>query len=384
MLKLENCRERQKRLLEKMEAASLGLAVLTNPKTIYYFSGALLDPTLPHALLVDAAGKSLLVTHGPAGQPPEPPKSAADDAELYVFHCIERDVNPTTWHADVAGLVQSAVRRMLPGGGGSGDVGLEFEFLSLAVAEAIREASGKPGINLTPALDDMRRQKDPDEIECIRRCVELVEAGLGALKSRLAPGMTEYKAYSIYYEAMVAKAETSVALNGDFACGLRAIRGGGPPTNRRLQFGDLYIIDTFPSFEGYMCDFTRTFVVGRPTQLQQDAWGHVMEAHAIAHRMIHPGVKTSDVYHALKKHLDKFEHAKDSFWHHAGHGVGMSGWELPWLTPGSDDVIRDCEVLACEPGLYDKSLQGGIRLEHDYLVTTEGVTTLDHFPMELF
>jgi Xaa-Pro aminopeptidase len=381
MLKLENCRDRQKRLLKRMETDSLDLAVLTNPKTIYYFSGALLDPTLPHALLIGADGKTFLVTHCPIGQPAEPPKAAADEAELYLWHCIERDVNPTTWHSDVAGLTKKAVQQMLPGGG---SVGLEFEFLSLAVAEAIREAAGKTGINLTPALDDMRRQKDPDEIECIRRTVELVEAGLGALKSRLAPGMTEYKAYSIYYEAMVAKAETSVTLNGDFACGLRAIRGGGPPTNRRLQFGDLYIIDTFPTFEGYMCDFTRTFVVGRPTQLQQDAWGHVMEAHAIAHRMIHPGVPAKDVYHALKRHLDTFEAAKDSFWHHAGHGVGMSGWELPWLTPGSNDVIRDCEVLACEPGLYSKTLQGGIRLEHDYLVTSEGVTTLDHFPMELF
>jgi Xaa-Pro aminopeptidase len=53
---------------------------------------------------------------------------------------------------------------------------------------------------------------------------------------------------------------------------------------------------------------------------------------------------------------------KDSFWHHAGHGVGMSGWELPWLTPGSDDVIRDCEVLACEPGLYDKSLHKSLKV----------------------
>jgi Xaa-Pro aminopeptidase len=374
MLKLENCRDRQKRLLGLMETESLDLTVLTNPKTIYYFSGALLDPSLPHAFLAGAAGNTLLLTHSPAGQPPEPPKAASDDAELYLWHTIERDVSPTTWHSDLASLVKKAIRRMLPGGGA---LGLELEFLSAAVAEAIAEAAGRPGRNLTPALDTMRRQKDPDEIECIRKAVELVEAGLGALKPRLAPGMTEFK-------AMVAKAETSVTLNGDFACGLRAIRGGGPPTNRRLQFGDLYIIDTFPSFHGYMCDFTRTFVIGRPTQLQQDAWGHVMEAHAIAHRMIRPGVPAKDVYHTLKRHLDKFEAAEGSFWHHAGHGIGMSGWEVPWLTPGSEDVIQDREVLACEPGLYDKALQGGIRLEHDYLVTPEGATTLDHFPMELF
>jgi len=229
----------------------------------------------------------------------------------------------------------------------------------------------------------MRRQKDPDEIECMRRTVELVEAGLAAVKAKLEVGMPEYQAYSLYYEGMVAKAETSVVLNGDFACGARAIRGGGPPTNRRVMAGDLYIFDTFPIYQGYMCDFTRTFAVGKPSQLQQDAWAHIMEAHAIARRIIQPGVPAKEVYHAIKSHLDKFTAAVDSFWHHAGHGVGMNGWEFPWLTPGSEDVVQDREVLACEPGLYAEAMQGGIRLEHNYLVTPEGVVTLDHFPMDL-
>jgi Xaa-Pro aminopeptidase len=61
----------------------------------------------------------------------------------------------------------------------------------------------------------------------------------------------------------------------------------------------------------------------------------------------------------------------------------MSGWELPWLTPGSEHVVQDREELAVEPALYSKEMQGGIRLEHDYLVTPEGLVTLDHLPMDL-
>ena len=61
----------------------------------------------------------------------------------------------------------------------------------------------------------------------------------------------------------------------------------------------------------------------------------------------------------------------------------MSGWELPWLTPGSEHVIQDREVLACEPALYADGMQGGVRLEHDYLVTPEGAVAFDHFPMGL-
>ena len=94
-------------------------------------------------------------------------------------------------------------------------------------------------------------------------------------------------------------------------------------------------------------------------------------------------VHRKEVYEAIKAHLEKFEGAQGSFWHHAGHGVGLNGWELPWLTPGSEDTIMDREVLACEPGLYSDAMQGGIRLEHNYLVTPEGVTALDRFPMSL-
>jgi Xaa-Pro aminopeptidase len=254
--------------------------------------------------------------------------------------------------------------------------------VSFAVVQALG-VDGREVRNLTPALDQMRRAKDPDEIECIRRTVELVEAGLAALKVCLVPGMAEFKAYSICQEAMIAKAETSVMVNGHFAGGVRAVRGGGPPTNQRLQFGDLCIVDSWPSFHGYSCDIARTFVVGRPTQLQQDAWGHVMEAHAIAHRMIRPGTRAERIYEVLQGHLDRFSSARNSPLRHAGHGVGLNARELPWLAAGSEYVIEDREVLACEPALYGDSLRGGIRLEHDYLVTTEGVTILDHFPMDL-
>jgi Xaa-Pro aminopeptidase len=380
MLKLENCRERQERLLEVMEKDEIDLAVLTNPKTIYYFSGALVSTDHPHAFLLNSSGKSVLVTQAPVGRDPEAPDSAADETDLYTFHSIDQDVTSTTWSSDVAQLTRKAAGRLAAAGD---TLGLEFESANFALTDSVREwVNGNP-TNLTPAIDQMRRQKDPDEIECMRGAVALVEAGLAAVKSRLEPGMTEYRAYSIYYEGMVAQARSSVAHAGDFACGLRAIRGGGPPTDRKVQLGDLYIFDTFPTYEGYMCDFTRTFVVGRPTQIQQDAWGHVMEAHEIARRTIAPDVPARDVYLAIKTHLDKFEPAKGSFWHHAGHGVGMSGWERPWLTPGSEEVIQDREVLACEPGLYAEAMQGGIRLEHNYLVTPEGVTALDHFPMDL-
>ena len=108
-----------------------------------------------------------------------------------------------------------------------------------------------------------------------------------------------------------------------------------------------------------------------------------MEAHALAQRLIRPGLPGRQVYHELRTHLDAFAPTKGSFTHHAGHGLGMDGWEFPWLTPGSDQVIQEGEVIGCEPGLYGEVLEGGIRLEHNYLVGKDGITALDTFPMDL-
>ena len=147
--------------------------------------------------------------------------------------------------------------------------------------------------------------------------------------------------------------------------------------------GDLFIFDLFPYYNGYQCDLCRTFATGAVSQLQKDAWAHIMEAHRMAGRILRPGARAADVYREIKTHLDRFEPAKGSFWHHAGHGVGLNEWEFPWLTPGSDHVLREGEVVACEPGLYSEELQGGIRLEHNYLIGADGATPLDTLPMGL-
>jgi Xaa-Pro aminopeptidase len=368
MLNIESCHERQCRLLHEMEATGLDLILLGNPKTIYYLTGALVDANLPQAFAMDASGNSLLVTNA------APSQSAATRTEIYTSYTLQRLFSKTTMQAEAYGFLRPFAARS------TGAVGLEFESLSAGFGSLAAE---RQQVNITPVLDELRRVKDPDEIDAIRAAIRLTEAGYAAIKARLEPGMTEYEAFVIVHDAIVRAAQTAVLLRGDFACGVRAIAEGGVPTARRVAPGDTYIFDLFPSHEGYLCDLCRTFVAGRPSALQMDAWAHIMKAHRIAQRVIRPGVAAREVYAAIRNHLESFAPTKGSFTHHAGHGLGMDGWEYPWLTPGSEQVIQQGEVIACEPGLYGEGLQGGIRLEHNYLVGADGVTALDAFPMDL-
>ena len=366
MLTVENCRQRQQRLLRRMERERLDVVLLANPKTIYYFSGALTDPMLPQLFILNSSGGSLLITNQ------EPKQAAADRVETYTGYTIERPFNRTTMVREIAAVLRSVLLERQA-------TGMEYDSLPCMLAPIC----DRPTLDVTPTIDDMRQIKDPDELDSIRDTIRLAEAGYAAVHRRLEPGMTEFQVYSLFHQAVVEHAQTSVDLRGDFACGTRAIRGGGPPTDRRLNQGDLYILDIFPFYNGYHCDLCRTFIVGAATDLQRETWGVVNEAHKLVERLIRPGVAGRLVYQELRVFLDRFQPTTGSFWHHAGHGFGMNGWEFPWLTPGSDHVIQEGEVLAVEPGVYGECLNGGIRLEHNYLVGKDGITALDSYPLEL-
>lgn len=369
MLSVNNCLERQRRLLDRMVEQEISAAVVANPKNVYYLTGALNDPSLPQIFVLTAGGRSLLISNA------EPRQYAAESLELYTAYTLERPFLRHTMHAEAIGRLA----RFLEGERGA--IGIEFDSASAALAAAFPAGVGRA--DLTPVLLDLRRRKDPDEIECMRAAIRLAEAGYRTLKARLEPGLTECDAYRIFLGAMVEEAGASVDLRGDFAAGTRAIGGGGPPTMRRIERGDLYILDIFPVDRGYSCDLCRTFAIGKPTAIQQEAWAHVMAAHAIVERSLRPGVTGRALYEEVRAHLESFAPARGSFTHHLGHGVGMEAWEFPWLTPGSSQEIREGDVIAVEPGLYAQELRGGIRLERDYLVGRDGVTPLDGFPLDL-
>ena len=365
MLSLEGCRSRRERLIAEMVRAEIDVAVLTSPRMIYYFTGVLTDAQWPQGFALRANGDGLLVTNR------EPQRAPEVRSCVYTGYTTERAFGRHTMHEELTAAMRSFA--------GPRRAGIEAEHAPWGLASEL--AGGVR--NITPVLTEMRRRKDADEIEAMRAVTRLTEAGYAAARSRIEAGMTEYQMFSAIQEAINSAAGTSVELRGDFACGTRAIRGGGPPTDRCVEAGDLYILDLFPVYEGYTCDLCRTFCAGTPTGEQQEVWEHVLAGHEIAQRLIRPGASTRAVYRELREHLDAIALTTGSFWHHAGHGVGMEGWEQPWLNAGSDQTFVEGEVIACEPGLYHEQLRGGIRLEHNYLVTRSGVQALDVFPMEL-
>jgi Xaa-Pro aminopeptidase len=375
MLTIPNCRQRLEAFCASLAAERIELAVITNYRHVYYLTGHLRETELPQVLLVSAEGESTLITDS------QPSECAAGDVKVYESYSIN-------WPVSFAGICEKVANAILDAcgrfRGGVRRIAIERERTSALLLEPVRAFwPGADYFDAGPMLARLRRRKHVDEIDLIKQCVACIETGYAAARAVIRPGATELDVFKEMHGEIVRAAGYNLKFDGDFACGVRAINGGGTPLAREIQPDDLYIIDIYPSFRGYHADLCRTFAVSPPTDRQMKAWEIARRALDIAERMIRPGVPARGVWEQVCGYVDSFDFVRGSFNHHAGHGIGLDPQEPPWLIPGSDHVFEAGDVVAVEPGCYSEALRGGVRLERNYVVTAGGVENLSEFPLEL-
>lgn len=233
--------------------------------------------------------------------------------------------------------------------------------------------------DIESAMWQLRRCKDPDELKLIRRAIECTTAMYRRAREIIRPGITELDVYNALHAVAVEVAgEPLTALGNDFQCGTP----GGAPRPRPACAGELYILDLGPAYRGYYADNCRTFAVsGEPTPEQQRAWKRVLEVFDMVEAEVRPGVSCAAIFHKAQSLLDT-DHP-GGFFHHLGHGFGLTPHEGPHLNPHWDDVFELGDVFTVEPGLYGEALAGGLRIEENYRVTETGLEKLTHIPRHL-
>ena len=219
-------------------------------------------------------------------------------------------------------------------------------------------------------------------VERIRRALEANRAAYEALRAGLRPGLTEKDAYRIVAAAVdsVCRNE-SYELIGDFVGGIRTGLIEGPATDLVLKAGDLFVCDLSVRRGDTWSDTCRTFFLGEPTAAQRKAYETVIASQELGERIVRPGVVFEDVKTEVEAFLDSRGYA-GKMPHHVGHLVGAKPYLKPAFEPGDKSVVAAGVVCTLEPGLYFEG-DFGIRVENDYLVTSNGLENLFGYPRDI-
>lgn len=262
-------------------------------------------------------------------------------------------------------------------------IGLELSRLPIGVVEGLRAERGNLKLtNVDPILHELKRAKDPDEIEIIRRSLQAIAAGQAAGMAEIRPGMTELDAFLLVQRASLREIAEQWPIYGDFVSGPRCEGGGGPPSDRVIQQGDLFLLDFSIVVRGYRGDVCNTFRVGEtPTDEQFRLYHACLDAITAAENKVRAGVPAKEIDRAVR---DSFagKHLAETFTTHTGHGVGLGHPDAPYLTPDSSDTLVAGDVIAIEPGQYHKGL-AGMRFERNYLVTETGCEVLSQHKLQI-
>ena len=143
-----------------------------------------------------------------------------------------------------------------------------------------------------------------------------------------------------------------------------------PPDDRPLYNGQILMLDTGATLNGYFCDFDRNYAVGTPTASAQRAYAKLYDATDAAIEVARPGVRACDLFAAMAKSMDTQNSDVGRF----GHGLGMQLTEWPSLAAWDETIIRENMVLTLEPSIDVDG--GGIMVTEENILITDGAPIL--------
>jgi Xaa-Pro aminopeptidase len=244
--------------------------------------------------------------------------------------------------------------------------------ISLAAFETLKKRVKGRLRAVADIIESARSIKDKSEIDAISAASQIAAQALRRIFVYIKPGITENELAG-WLDFQIRKAGAINSFETIVAFGPNASRPHHRPTSRKLRKNDTVLIDFGVRFNGYCCDITRCFVVGRPNPFYQKVYDAVQQAQTAALKMIKPGVAAGKVDTAAKEIIRKS--GLPIYGHGTGHGLGLEVHEQPIISANSKAKLQPGMVFTIEPAVYIPG-KLGIRIEDDVLVTRTGCKIL--------
>lgn len=245
----------------------------------------------------------------------------------------------------------------------------------------LEEAGGAEVVAGDGIFSDLRMRKDARELAAMKEAIRRTERVLHDFLPEIRPGRTEKELAGLLRFALIQASGEDVSFPPILGSGPNGALPHAAPSDRPLQKGDLIVIDCGIFYHGYVSDITRTFALGQVEPELRRIYDVVLEANRAGREACGPGVSAESVDRAARAVVQQAGYG-DLFRHRTGHGIGLEVHEPPYIAEGNAAPLKPGMTFTVEPGIYLPG-RGGVRIEDDVAITTEGAEALTSFPREL-
>ena len=239
--------------------------------------------------------------------------------------------------------------------------------------------------NIYSKIGELRLKKSEEEVEKIRKAIEITKSGIELLMKEAKVGMKEYELEAYFDFNCKVKGATGLAFTTIAAAGKNATTLHYVDNNSELKENDLILFDLGAEYNCYNADISRTFPVnGKFTERQKEVYNSVLKVNEEIIKLIKPGMKYKEVNEkatdliaeeCIKLGLiDDKKDVRKYYYHSIGHSLGMDTHDIE--TPHRDITFEPGVIFTVAPGIYIEEEGIGIRIEDDILVTENGVINL--------
>ncbi|MFH1573672.1 MAG: Xaa-Pro peptidase family protein [Acidobacteriota bacterium] len=252
----------------------------------------------------------------------------------------------------------------------SGVIGIEPEVREFVSDGLRRECKPARFVNGESVSQGCRMIKTAEELRCMALANDITkkayEAAFRTLREGTAPSELSGK---------IAEAHTRLGATGgaSVSFGPASAFPHGSLEPRKLQPGDVVLVDGGCRVNGFRSDVTRTAVFGKAPDKVREVWGIVRQAQEAALAAARPGVTCEAVDAAARKVIVDAGYGPGYryFTHRVGHGIGMDGHEYPYLVGGNKLPLQPGMTFSDEPGIYIVG-EFGVRIEDDIYIAEDG------------
>jgi len=351
---------RLKQLRAMMKENELESFLVTDPLTIRYLANF----TGTTALLFITSTEQILITDS---------RYAEQASNQSLSFKIIKLQSSNLWFEDILKIIKSKNIK---------NVGFETTmtyFQYLQFKEKL-PADVRP-IATAKLVEKIREVKDEVEIDIIIQACKIADAAFDYILGEIKPGVVEIEIANKLEFFMRNLGATGLAFSTIVASGVRSSMPHGVASEKKIVQGDIVTLDYGCRYKGYVSDMTRTIAVGKPDDTLKEIYNIVLESQKRAIDIVKPGTLTLEYDNAARSYITEKGYGKN-FSHSIGHGIGLEVHEGPDMLKKRKKYLQKNHVITAEPGIYLPGI-GGVRIEDDLLITSDGHQLLTKSPKEL-